>query len=399
MDGETAPQITPVIRPRFEGIDVVRGLACLWVVMHHGWTFWVWRLHIYGLSHLTDFARLGYLGVHLFLVISGFVLFYPVIRKNPPRQVRVEAGKFYFRRSRRILPPYYVALLLCGLLLLTAVGRKALETDVTVVGIVMHLTMTYNLWSGAITRYNGSFWSLALEFQLYLSFPLLIWVCRRAGLWVMLAMTLAVSVIWQAVIVPHVLPPVQLFEGHYIWGDLASRYYALPGRWFEFAAGMTAAAMVVRPVRYQAWIATGLMLLAMPIAIKLVFPINPLGGQFGVARDQLWGITFASLLVLIASVPPRVWHNPLVRAIDWIGGISFSIYLIHQPFLQITRHLVDHFNIPLTHRLPWLLLVAMPILIGMSFCFFWLFERPFTSPSQRSVVEGKPVVPDAATVV
>ena len=104
-------------RGRMDYIDALRGVACLLVLVFHNFggvaspaivssrlSFWP-KL---GLT-LTGF---GWIGVPLFLVLSGFCLFYPIVSKMPIDQVNVDPRTFYRRRARRILPPYYAALFL-----------------------------------------------------------------------------------------------------------------------------------------------------------------------------------------------------------------------------------------------------------------------------------------------
>ena len=114
----TPPLLTHGSVGRVEMVDAVRGIACLWVLMHHSYLYWVWRIRLPVLWHLNDAAKLGFLGVHMFLVISGFVLFFPVVRRLGVREVRVDNVAFFHRRTRRILPPYYAALVLFALLTL-----------------------------------------------------------------------------------------------------------------------------------------------------------------------------------------------------------------------------------------------------------------------------------------
>ena len=104
-------------------LDGLRGLAALFVVLHHVWLT-VWPLE-YGLAPvgsaalLTGVFAFGHFAVAVFIVLSGFCLTLPVARAG---ELRGGARRFFRRRARRILPPYYAALALSLLLLGVAVG-------------------------------------------------------------------------------------------------------------------------------------------------------------------------------------------------------------------------------------------------------------------------------------
>ena len=378
---------------RVEMIDAVRGLACLWVLMHHSYLYWVWRIRLPVLWHLNDAAKLGFLGVHLFLTISGFVLFFPLVRKFGVRGVRTDNRTFFRRRLRRILPPYYAALVIFALLSLWSV-YAASGSIFNLRSVFEHLTMLYNLDPWNITMYNGAFWSLALEFQLYLTFPLVLWGCRRFGLLPTVLAALVVSLVWQAVIVPHVIVLNHVPLHKQQWPTQAVWYDAVPGRWFEFVMGAAAAALVVRPRPHQHVVAVGVILLCAPVATWL--NLRP-SGWFGPFRDQLWGCTFASVLVLASATPARVARSPIARLIAWGGGISYSVYLTHEPLLHLSQLLLARLHVSLEIRLPLFLFCGLPILVAIGFAFHLVFERPFMSAKRPPISPDAP--PPAPVVV
>ncbi|MDQ2772566.1 MAG: acyltransferase family protein, partial [Bacteroidota bacterium] len=151
-------------------IDVLRGIAILLVFSYHAllvvfgdfevldftpWWLWVNFGH-YSPARLAlalTPGGMGTQGVTLFLVISGFLIHWGYLKSG----ASFRAGEFFSRRFWRIYPPYLVALLLFGFTLGFGGGRSLLA----------HLTLTHNLSDQTFATINPSFWSLALEAQLY----------------------------------------------------------------------------------------------------------------------------------------------------------------------------------------------------------------------------------------
>ena len=162
--------------------------------------------------------------------------------------MRLQLGCFFQRRAWRILPPFYVALLAFSLMrmlegpLMAVLGRQGGDLEgVTAGQILAHLFMVHNLSPAWMGRINGSFWSLALEWQLYLVFPLLVWSIRRWGLLPTLGAVLILTVSYRTWVFA-TKDTTRL--------DVAYFYcYALPGRLFEFALGMTAAVLLAGQAR------------------------------------------------------------------------------------------------------------------------------------------------------
>ena len=351
-------------------IDALRGGACLWVLLHHslerypvasGWS------HV-PLRALVAFANIGWLGVSLFLVLSGFCLYFPLARRAQSlSEIQLDLKSFARRRATRILPPYYVALFVCCVALIWQSRQSGLPWNHEFSGakdIPLHIFMLHNLMSSTLGSINGAFWSLALESQLYLIFPLLVTLAARRGLRAMLLVTFAVAVLWQTLVFFKLGFSME-------WGvQRAQFYHALPGRAFEFATGMSAAALVSRPItaatRRRA--ASLLAIIFVP-ALVYVAAIS----SFGPLMDQMWGVIFGCVLVLMHGIPVQHFRaNLALRFLTWTGVISYSVYLMH---LLIFRY----FPLPPANDLILVLLFLARIVgvLGFGLVFFTLFEKPF----------------------
>ena len=129
-----------------------------------------------------------------------------------------------------------------------------------------------------------------------------------------------------------------------------------------------------------------MIILCAPVAAWL--NMRP-AGWFGPIRDQLWGLVFASVLLLAAATPMWIARSPIARLIAWAGGISYSIYLTHEPLLHLSQLLLAKLHVPLEIRLPLFLFCGLPILVAIGFAFHLAFERPFMSARRP------PLSPDA----
>lgn len=396
-------------RSRLPFIDGLRGVAMLMVLAFHCWencftlaplsaTGWH-KLLILGLRH-------GYLGVHLFLVISGFCLTYPLARGGTTG-LRLDLRRFCLRRARRILPPYYVALaffcLLCFLdpILRKALGRPAGSVSPLTAGqILSHLLMLHNLSPAWVRSINGVFWSLALEWQLYMVFPLLIAGFRRWGLGRTLAAVLLVTLSYRSWVYSlHVGSgswPLSLSNAVAFW--LA--YAQVPGRVFEFTLGMLAALLLAsgREIATAAWtrrwqaaaVLFGLLALSVALGWSSFSPIT----------DLLWGMAFFCLVMYGGSrvagangAAARGWLES--RPLVFLGTISYSVYLIHGPLIRFTHVLLDRYHLsPLIAGVIYGFGVA-PAMIGLGWLYYHAVEARFVQSGPRFA--DPPVTPWAAT--
>jgi len=335
-----------------------------------------WHYPAVALVHL---ANIGWLGVSLFLVLSGFCLFYPLAARYSLSEIQLNIATFARRRALRILPPYYAAFVLTAALEIIANHRHSGGWDWRGVlqgpeNLFLHLFMLQNLTVKTLDSVNGAYWSLSLESQLYVMFPLLVWAAGRFGLKSIIAGTFLVSLGWQ-------LFCFHRFGFSLYWTpELAAFYHALPARCFEFAAGMVAAYFVARPRAGQQRIALASILVLIVPALYFVLKVS----RFGPLCDQAWGIVFAAALVLLAQVSDaRFQRGPVLRSLVWVGAISYSVYLMHGVFIGLLSLQILHISASLTHT--YMIGIArIPIIVGLCYLFHLAFERPFMPGRPRT---------------
>lgn len=167
-------------------LDYFRGIAILAVLLFHtlGFVFswdeaflpWdgVFR-DASSLGRLISFfpISIGQIGVQIFFVVSGFCI-HASFQQNPKWK------EFFFRRFFRIYPPYFAALVFCVLLEWTHYPAGFANREFWR-QIGTHLLLMFNFSESTILVFNKAFWSLAIEAQLYLIYPLFLMLVKKIG--------------------------------------------------------------------------------------------------------------------------------------------------------------------------------------------------------------------------
>ncbi|MBW4634972.1 MAG: acyltransferase [Iphinoe sp. HA4291-MV1] len=378
-------------RLRLAYLDGIRGLAALYVVLVHCWEPNLVEALQPALLWLpiAKFLRYGIFAVVIFIVLSGYCLMLPVVRSN---QKYFSGGLlgFFKRRIRRIIPPYYAALLLCtliGVFILwieqTAVLSFNDEGFHTLKGlfspkfslhdVLVYLLLIQNFGTSYINKINGPTWTIAVEWQIYFVFAiLLIPIWRRLGLLSTVTIAFAIGIILD-----------------YLMGELSS--YVHP--WFLglFALGMAAAEInfsqkpsLMRIKKSLPWDKLAAffacfafltewmrfnLIQAMPIWIVHYFV------ALGTACFLIYCTNF---LMNGKPLPPivRLLESPRIVA---LGIFSYSLYIIHAPIVWLVyQFLLSQQLSPSIFAAKWFI-IGVPLSILLAYIFYRFFERPFMS--------------------
>jgi len=149
-----------------EAIDSLRAISVLAVIVYH---------------FLPDIGGAGYLGVDAFFVISGFVIAASLSNYPTPQGMQAFLARFYLRRLKRLLPALIFVVVITSILtvLFVSKSQSSLKTGAfSVVGLAnIHLYLEASDYFGFTSELNPftHMWSLAVEDQFYLFFPILIW--------------------------------------------------------------------------------------------------------------------------------------------------------------------------------------------------------------------------------
>ena len=309
----------------------------------------------------------GHLAVVFFLVVSGFSL-----AVGPARagwRLPGGVGLFARRRAWRILPPYWAALAFSLIVAWTIVPQphsvSPPASTVAVYGLMLQDV-------AVAPTPNGAFWSIAVEAELYVVFPLLLLLRRRLGAVALVALA-TLPVVALGLLVPQVasVSPSDKLSG--LTPQLAPLFaLGLAG------AGVVAARDRIRRLPWP-WLAA---LAAAPVLAVVIG-----AGTAWTVRHYFWidlAIAPALVMLLVAVTTGR--PAALVRLLDTrpvkgLGRFSFSLYLVHLPIVvAVSRTLTGHHLVP--RGLP-LFLVTLAVAVPLSLVLARLFAAVFEIPFQR----------------
>lgn len=325
-DAASASDPADAYTSRIEGLDGLRALAVTLVLLTHG-----------------AVLAMGWIGVQLFFVLSGFLITRVLLADRAATQgVGAYLGRFYTRRVLRIFPIYYAyLLLLSGAMLLVPQLAKLREH------LAPAFLYVYNLY-GAIeypqhSRMLVHLWSLSVEEQFYLLWPLAIaLISARRQRSLAIALIVAAPILRWAVAywwplggllnAPASQAIYSLTTSHldaFAWGALLNFIRYRPRLW-HLAAVIGVALIAGFAVN---GIGSGLRFSGTP-RLTLGWPLfMPLGGQF------IWGyslINFGSFVLLALVLrDERMRRFFSWRPLAFIGLRSYSVYLVHLPILAL----------------------------------------------------------------
>jgi len=374
-------------------LDGMRGIAIGLVVWYHVWLIsWLGAdVTVLGKTYnFNVFPESGFAGVDLFFFISGFCLFYPYAQTLFDGRPRQSVLTFAYRRILKIVPSYYLAIVL-----MIALGFAHFDSrSDEVKQVLAHVFFVHGLWADTWGGIQGVFWSLGVEVQFYVLFPVLCWVAMR----------------WPAALFPVLVVAANLYRfavvHHYNAGQELD---SLPGTIDLFAGGMfTAWAFRAVSTRYPGlarnrvlWTAVAFVAFAgLYVALRQSFEHR---GEAG--WNDAWKL-YTRPEVALAFVPATLgsllafpaWQRVLANPFFvFLSFVSYNLYLWHQALAWMLRDARmppwagsqpqsdPHWALPYTLvtmtfaiLVAWLLtiLVEQPFLRKRPFQSFFTGERP-----------------------
>lgn len=325
-------------------IDGLRAVAVLPVVFFH--------------AGFTLFSG-GYVGVDIFFVISGYLITSILIKDLESGKFSI--AKFYERRARRILPALFFVILCCiPFAYVWMIPQQFKDFSQAIVSVLLFASNVL-FWKkehyfapSAEENPLLHTWSLAVEEQFYIFFPILLFVLWRFGKQPVFYVVLGLSC-------------VSLLLSEWGWRNYSSaNFYLLPTRAWELGIGAMCALYLHNHVvkMSQSFPILGLALILYSIFMfdeSIPFP----------SFYTLMPVLGTSLIILFCSRGTLVYKLLSLKYVVWIGLLSYSIYLWHQPLMAFAR-------IKFYSHLNWATMLSLCITSIILAYFTWRYiERPF----------------------
>ncbi len=358
-------------------LDGMRGCAALYVAINHLVDHYVRQgraleRHSGFLDAASGFT-FGRFSVAVFIVLSGYVLAKPIVQ-NQPFALRGGLVSYLLRRSWRILPPYYAALLLSLLAIAVFPLLRSMQTPmwasalpITADAVIAHLLLVHNLQDGWIFRINAPLWSVATEYQIYFLLPLVflpLW--RRLSFAWATAIAIGLGVAPALVTTSSPILASPWFVSLFVMGMAASRInFSIEeraDRWRRFPWGECTLALSIALTSLcltswrveRPWMVSELLVGASTTCLLVTCTRSKIDGRGAALR-----------LVHVFESKPLLL----------LGAFSYSLYLVHQPVLSLIAGSI-HFN-SLKTQLVVCLLAGLPCCLATAYVFHRIFERPF----------------------
>ncbi len=359
-----------IARPeRVSSLTGIRAVAAILVVATHA--AYTTGKYTHGYPGLV-FSRME-IGVPIFFVLSGFLLFRPWVKATVQGRPAPSTIRYAWRRVRRIMPAYLVTVLLAYLVYHYRTAGP--NPGHTWEGLVRNLTLTQiytdNYMFAHIHQGLTQMWSLAVEVAFYavlplLAYGLLVWLCQRRWrppqlLTALAALALLITPGWLvAVHATHWLP-----DGARLW---------LPAYLAWFIGGMVLAVLQAMRVHCYGFVAVPLALICYFIAS------TPIAGEPTTSPkalpEALVKVAFYTAIAALAVAPLALgnegWYARLLasRPMVWLGEISYEIFLVHLVLMEVA--MVEIVRYPVyTGSMLNVFIVTLVITIPAS----WLLHR------------------------
>ena len=353
-------------RERQPGLDLLRAVAIILVVIYHA--------GIFGFALPNHWHRFGWIGVDLFFVLSGYLiggqLLVPLARAQP-----INLPRFFSRRALRIMPAYFVVLVVYFCL-------PSLREFPQISPLWKFLISIQNINLRGGTAFSHA-WSLAIEDQFYLALPLILIFISR---WNRAALIIPLAVFIGGLALRGTLAYLNPGEGGVSFSGFQKFiYYPTWTRLDPLVFGVVLAAIEkFRPNWWERLMDTARWLW-LPGLAAIVYGLYLGEGEALTIATCIWQfplIAVGMAAFLICAVSPRLpFRHVEIPAAAFFASIAYSVYLSHKLVIHFVIQLCSKHNIALT-SVPALLLVEM-LIYAAGFILFLAIERPFLQLRHR----------------
>jgi peptidoglycan/LPS O-acetylase OafA/YrhL len=353
---------------RVDSLTGIRAVAAILVMLTHA--AYTTGKYNNGYAGLIN-SRME-IGVPIFFVLSGFLLFTPWVRASAEGRDGPSVRRYAWHRVRRIMPAYVITVLAAYALYHFRIAGP--NPGHTWLGLFRNLTLTqiytHDYLFSFLHQGLTQMWSLAVEVSFYVALPALAWLllvvlCRRQfrparlmiGLTALACITPAYLVLFH---VTHWLP-----DGARLW---------LPTYLAWFIGGMMLAVLRETGVQAYAVVCIPLSIVCYLIASTPIAgapTTSPFELREGLAKAAFYAV-IATLTVAPLALGNRGWYAQVMasRPMVFLGEISYEIFLIHLVTMELVMVEVLHYPI-YTGSMWWLFVVTLLVTIPLA----WLLHR------------------------
>jgi peptidoglycan/LPS O-acetylase OafA/YrhL len=373
-----------------ESLDGVRGLAIGMVLLVH--VLWANpQTGQYFIDFVSKVRTAGWLGVDLFFALSGFLItgiLFDTLQSDHYFK------NFYARRILRIFPLYYGVILI----LFVVVHPLTFEQRHPLYILLVYLQNTPLWWNGVspslIVRLTGHFWSLAVEEQFYLVWPVLIFLIRdrRRLLWAAAALAILAPVT-RAVLLAHGAPFAATYELTICRADSL-----LSGAWLALAIRGN---MRARVLKYATPVFILSLLICMGIAWQngnFDWQANRAVNSYGYSVIAIANTALIGMSLRSSSLTAKVMRLSFLR---FLGKYSYGIYIYHQivfALIQSPLAILLHAQSKLLfHAI--LAIAVLSITIPLAWFSYNFYEKPFLKLKKHFSNGSRPSRQEVAAAV
>lgn len=346
---------------RLEGIDLLRGIAVITVILYHFFELLGFQTHIL----YPVISSIGQLGVPLFFIISGYLIYRSIDYSITHNGIKAGIKHYTLHRLFRILPAYYFNFLIVLALASTIIGAEYFYSSRFLNQIFSHLTFTsFFIYQDSGLGVNGAYWTLSIEMLWYIVAPLLFIFIKKDRYYIGI-IALAFLYLWSI--------DIGLMDTLFHLDKTASDYlimlyyysFQLPAQIIYFIAGI----FIYKYLLNQNFIINTLS--------KLIVLILILGLFIGISHQDFFITSFVikNLVTLITVILLFIlFYQSRIKQlviIDWIGKISYSLYLWHMPILFVMKqsNILSHASMLNT------VLIFIIILLAISSMSYYFIEE------------------------
>ncbi len=314
--------------------------------------------------------RIGWMGVDLFFILSGFLIYLSAhILKERYGQ---SWGRIYVaHRFARIAPLYFLTLLVFSVLILPAL--LFLPPVELALQFFTHVFFIHNLLPSTHGAINGVTWSIGVEMQFYVFIFLSLGWLQRVSIGRVLIVLCSVACLWKATI--------------FLFFPAEQRWFLttqLPGTLDEFAFGIAACKLILdrKLTAAPTWMHSWWRIIVAFTSLWLMFTLFWMEGDYW---NNPWMVIFfrilmafsgAALILAVITIPEH-WWIASSKPFDYLGKISYGIYLWHLPVILSLK------TLDLAAGVPYLTAVIVGTLLLAAFSYHML-ESPWVERARRA---------------